>query len=50
MQLYKKINLFNKKTGEYICSTNQSRTCKEAKLKYFNYYKIEVKAEFCKNI
>lgn len=31
---YRKINFYSKKTGRYICSTNQSKTCKEALKKY----------------
>ena len=31
---YKKINFYDKKTGEYLCSTTWSRTCKEALEKY----------------
>ena len=32
MKTYKKIDLFF--NGDYLCSTNQSKTCKEAKTKY----------------
>lgn len=32
MKLYKKIDIFW--CDEYICSTNQSKTCKEAKRRY----------------
>ena len=32
MKLYKKIHLIY--DGEYVCSTNQSKTCKEAVMKY----------------
>ena len=27
---YKKINFYSKNTGEYLCSTNWAKTCKEA--------------------
>lgn len=32
MKLFKKIDLFF--AGDYLCSTNQARTCKEAREKY----------------
>lgn len=32
MKQYKKIDLFW--CGDYLCSTNQSKTCKEARQKY----------------
>ena len=34
MRKYKKIDLFQ--DGKYLCSTNWSRTCKEAKIKFEN--------------
>ena len=34
MKLYKKINFYDKATGKYLCSTKQSKTCKEALVKY----------------
>lgn len=32
MKIYRKIDLFH--NGDYICSTNQSKTCREAKARY----------------
>ena len=32
MKTYKKIDLFF--SGDYLCTTNQSKTCKEAKRRY----------------
>lgn len=40
MQLFKKIDLYF--AGDYICSTKQAKTCREAKQKYLeklSYYK-----------
>ena len=34
MKLYKKIDLFW--AGHYLCSTNQAKTCKQAKENYLN--------------
>lgn len=34
MKLYKKIDLYF--SGKYVCSTNQSRTCREAVRKYLD--------------
>lgn len=34
MKQYKKINFYDKKTGKYLCSTTQSKTCKEALEQY----------------
>jgi hypothetical protein len=34
MKLYKKIDLFY--NGDYLCSTNQAKTCREARTKYLD--------------
>jgi hypothetical protein len=49
MKTYKKIDLFCKKTGAYICSTIQSKTCKAAAQKYFEIHGEEVTARFDKS-
>ena len=40
---YKKINFYNKLTGEYLCSTNWSKTCKEAMYYMSQWGEIERK-------
>jgi hypothetical protein len=35
MKTYKKIDIFYQ--GDYVCSTNKSRTCKEAVTRYVEY-------------
>lgn len=34
MKLFRKIDIFDKETKAFLGSTNQSRTCREAVLKY----------------
>lgn len=53
--MYKKINIYYK--GVYICSTNQSKTCKEAKEKFIKKpYCIQLttetsyKQEYCEDL
>lgn len=42
MKLYKKIDIYQRTPHglDYICSTNQSRTCKEALIKFTEVYKV----------
>lgn len=42
----RKIEIFSR--GKYICTTTQSKTCKEAKLKFLRLYPqfADVKAKF----
>ena len=40
---YKKINFYNKLTGAYLCSTNWSKTCKEAMYHMSQWGEVERK-------
>ena len=40
--MYKKIDLYL--NNNYLCSTNQAKTCKEAKLKYIERYENDCKS------
>lgn len=53
MKTFKKINLFY--NGDYLCSTNQSKTCKDAvkryleRITYYSYYNGLVDRQIIKN-
>jgi hypothetical protein len=43
---YPKIDIFNRQTGAYVCSTTWARTCKEALFQYADTSAHKFKARF----
>jgi len=49
--MHKKIDIYDRKTGQYICSTNWSKTCREAVARCCAAYQTtpdKIKATFAK--